>query len=417
MLRRTVALVAAPVLALTLTGVVAVGAGLTPASAQSAEVAAVVAAEAEVGALRADVERATADLVAGTTALEQGQARLAQVSADAQARRGEADEALLASGVARDRLGLVVRAGYSSPPPSALSVALSAPVGELNEAMLAQAGLDRVRGSQEDLIRQATDARVRADSLVREADQLEAEAAEQESALEVQVDGLSAQAEQINARLQQAAARLAAAEQARRVAEEKAARERAEAAARAERERLAAEARASRERAAAAAAATAARQPRPAPARAQAQAPAPRVSVPSGGGGGSCSGSAGSYPNGFIPASALCPISGGGLLRADAAAAFNALAAERGGLCVTDTYRDYASQVSVYARKPGLAAVPGTSNHGFGIAVDLCGGVERFGSEAYEWMKANAPRFGWEHPSWAEPGGARPEPWHWEYVG
>ncbi|TAL13012.1 MAG: peptidase M15, partial [Frankiales bacterium] len=42
---------------------------------------------------------------------------------------------------------------------------------------------------------------------------------------------------------------------------------------------------------------------------------------------------------------------------------------------------------------------------------------ERFGSSTYRWLKANAPRFGWVHPAWAEPGGSLPEPWHWEFVG
>ena len=92
------------------------------------------------------------------------------------------------------------------------------------------------------------------------------------------------------------------------------------------------------------------------------------------------------------------------------------MAAER-PLCVTDSYRSYAGQVSVYRRKPALAAVPGTSKHGLGIAVDLGCGAERFGSDTYRWLKANAGRFGWYHPSWAEPGGATPEPWHWEFGG
>jgi LAS superfamily LD-carboxypeptidase LdcB len=95
-----------------------------------------------------------------------------------------------------------------------------------------------------------------------------------------------------------------------------------------------------------------------------------------------------------------------------------AAVAERGApLCVNDSYRSYAQQVSVFARMPQLAAVPGTSRHGFGVALDLGCGVERFGSEAHRWMKANGPRFGWVHPSWAEPDGSLPEPWHWEYVG
>ena len=30
------------------------------------------------------------------------------------------------------------------------------------------------------------------------------------------------------------------------------------------------------------------------------------------------------------------------------------------------------------------------------------------GTGAFRWLKANAPRFGWVHPAWAEPGGALP---------
>jgi LAS superfamily LD-carboxypeptidase LdcB len=84
---------------------------------------------------------------------------------------------------------------------------------------------------------------------------------------------------------------------------------------------------------------------------------------------------------------------------------------------VTDSYRSYEAQVDVFARKPQLAAVPGTSRHGFGVALDLGCGVESFGTEAHRWMQANGPRFGWVHPSWAAPGGSMPEPWHWEHVG
>jgi len=139
----------------------------------------------------------------------------------------------------------------------------------------------------------------------------------------------------------------------------------------------------------------------------------------------SCSGSStGGYANGFLDPAALCPLyaAPGHRLRADAAAAFNAMSRARAAatgspLCVTDSYRSYAEQVDVYSRKPSLAATPGTSNHGLGLAADLCGGVERFGSSAYLWMKANAGRFGFSHPSWAEPGGAKPEPWHWEFGG
>src|SRR5205823_6692903 len=39
-------------------------------------------------------------------------------------------------------------------------------------------------------------------------------------------------------------------------------------------------------------------------------------------------------------------------------------------------------------------------------------------SPGYRYLKADAGRYGWNHPGWAEPGGsACPEPWHWEWVG
>jgi LAS superfamily LD-carboxypeptidase LdcB len=109
-------------------------------------------------------------------------------------------------------------------------------------------------------------------------------------------------------------------------------------------------------------------------------------------------------------------------LRCDAAAAYRALSAAFAGafgtpICITDSYRTYAAQVRLYGQKPALAAVPGTSNHGWGLAVDLCGGIEAFGTRQYSWMKANSGRFGFLHPDWAEPGNGREEPWHWEYAG
>jgi peptidoglycan DL-endopeptidase CwlO len=140
-------------------------------------------------------------------------------------------------------------------------------------------------------------------------------------------------------------------------------------------------------------------------------------------GSGEATGAWGGYPNGFIPPTALCPINTGGhALRCDAAAAFVALnrsyTARFGrGVCVTDSYRTFAEQVRLYGVKPSLAAVPGTSNHGWGLAVDLCDGMQSFGSAQYAWMAANAPAFGWSNPAWARPGQGREEPWHWEFTG
>lgn len=130
------------------------------------------------------------------------------------------------------------------------------------------------------------------------------------------------------------------------------------------------------------------------------------------------------YSNGQIPGAALCPLWGapGHLLRADAAYAFDRLAeayasAFGSPLCVTDSYRTFEAQVRLRAAKPHLAAVPGTSNHGWGTAVDLCDGVQRFGTAEYRWMQVNAPLYGWFNPRWAQQGGSKPEPWHWEFGG
>ena len=129
----------------------------------------------------------------------------------------------------------------------------------------------------------------------------------------------------------------------------------------------------------------------------------------------------GGYQNGRIPAAALCRLSAPGqALRCDAAAAYEELsrayAAVFGApICITDSYRPYATQVTAFREKPALAAVPGTSNHGWALAVDLCGGINSAGSPQWTWMQANAPRFGFLNPPWARPGAEKPEPWHWEF--
>jgi hypothetical protein len=48
--------------------------------------------------------------------------------------------------------------------------------------------------------------------------------------------------------------------------------------------------------------------------------------------------------------------------------------------------------------------------------VDLCGGIESYDTGPYAWMVANAGRFGFVHPTWADRGNGREEPWHWEYA-
>jgi hypothetical protein len=128
------------------------------------------------------------------------------------------------------------------------------------------------------------------------------------------------------------------------------------------------------------------------------------------------------YGNGQIPASALCELSfaPGEQLRCDAAhqiEALNAAFREAFGvdLSVTDSYRSYASQVAVKASRGYFAAPPGMSNHGWALALDLGGGIQSYGTAQYEWMRANAPAYGWDNPEWARAGGSKNEPWHWEY--
>lgn len=115
--------------------------------------------------------------------------------------------------------------------------------------------------------------------------------------------------------------------------------------------------------------------------------------------------------NGRLAASELAPIPGGEL-RNDAAAAWNApggpaSAGLRPGGSMS-SYRTYDEQVylwGVYMRGGNLAATPGTSNHGWGIAIDLPNGWEQ------EWMRAHAGRYGWAKTE------AFSEPWHWNYAG
>ncbi|PRZ41364.1 cell wall-associated NlpC family hydrolase [Antricoccus suffuscus] len=131
----------------------------------------------------------------------------------------------------------------------------------------------------------------------------------------------------------------------------------------------------------------------------------------------------GNYPNGLIPPSALCSIGvGAHQLRCDAAQAFKLMSAAYSAvfgtpICVTDSYRSFQAQATLYAQKPGISAIPGTSNHGWALAIDACGGIQGFGTAQYSWMIANAGKFGWLHPTWADPGNGREEPWHWEYAG
>ena len=115
--------------------------------------------------------------------------------------------------------------------------------------------------------------------------------------------------------------------------------------------------------------------------------------------------------NGMIPAANLTPIGAGHKLQGSAAAAYmkmvDAAKAEGVSWGITDSYRSYDAQVDVARRKGlysqgGLAAKPGTSNHGWGLATDL-----KLDGKSQQWMQKHAGEYGFST--------IPREPWHWEF--
>lgn len=130
-----------------------------------------------------------------------------------------------------------------------------------------------------------------------------------------------------------------------------------------------------------------------------------------------------SAENGHLSSSELAqiPFASGHYVRADVVGGLaqlnDAYLAEFGvNLTINSSYRTYAQQEALYDPSSDTAAPPGCSNHGTGLAIDIGGGVQTFGSAQYEWLKANAEAYGWVHPPFAEPTGRNPEPWHWQSV-
>jgi D-alanyl-D-alanine dipeptidase len=116
--------------------------------------------------------------------------------------------------------------------------------------------------------------------------------------------------------------------------------------------------------------------------------------------------------NGQLPDTMLSPIGEGHRLAKPAAGAFLRMqaAASKEGVTIglTDSYRTYDEQVDVAARtgiygQGGWAAVPGTSNHGWGFALDL-----DLDDSAQAWMRDN----GWKYGYYED---VPNEPWHWTY--
>ena len=122
--------------------------------------------------------------------------------------------------------------------------------------------------------------------------------------------------------------------------------------------------------------------------------------------------------NGRLSASSLCGLwqSGESLqpVAADALTAMNTFYASVFGhnLCLDDSYRSLSDQYGVRATRGYLAATPGTSMHGWGLAIDVC--KEALAGSSGKWLRANAAQFGWVNPSWAK--SSKFEPWHWEFA-
>lgn len=119
------------------------------------------------------------------------------------------------------------------------------------------------------------------------------------------------------------------------------------------------------------------------------------------------------FGNGKIPANALEKVGNTNhKLWAPAAESLNRMISDAKAqgvtIGITDSYRSYDEQVDVARRKGlysqgGLAAKPGTSEHGWGMATDL-----DLNNKAQAWVRANGEKYGFVENT-------PREPWHWAY--
>jgi D-alanyl-D-alanine carboxypeptidase-like protein len=342
----------------------------------------------QLAALKADAANVQAQLSAGAKKLDAARARLAQLQSKASAATSAADKLDAELVVLRGQISQFAGDMYEQPTPDMISRMLSG--GDINRSVQAAQLLQYASGNRTQVLRQVAVDGQRAKVLRATAAQNVAAAAVVQKSVTQQVTALQAASAKAAARLQ--AAEVAYQKEQARLAAERAAK-----------------AKAARDEAARAEAAR----------RAAALATGQATSVAEcHSNGGYPAGPWGGYSDGLIPGSELCAIIGGGRLRPDAAIAFNKMSqayAQAFGspICVTDSYRSYPDQVAVFRKRPAFAAVPGTSNHGWGLAVDLGCGIQNYGSAQYRWMTAHAGAFGWVHPAWAVHNPF--EPWHWEF--
>ena len=100
---------------------------------------------------------------------------------------------------------------------------------------------------------------------------------------------------------------------------------------------------------------------------------------------------------------------------------------------ITSMFRDYDKQVAIKAAYGSAAATPGSSNHGWGIAIDLqfynkkgeivsntkntTASFKFTNNPAIKWLYDNSYRFGWVFPTSLRDGNPLDEHWHIEYHG
>ena len=143
---------------------------------------------------------------------------------------------------------------------------------------------------------------------------------------------------------------------------------------------------------------------------------------------------------GGVPDSAMGTVNGGsygsGKLHPEAAVFFGKFLAQAKSdkvvFTVSSWYRSYEGQVKCWNElEAGKAAVPGWSNHGFGVAVDIRelyravgGSIKadvnaevRKNNKLYKYFAATAPKFGFYNPTTLSDGNKPDEVWHWEYHG
>jgi hypothetical protein len=122
--------------------------------------------------------------------------------------------------------------------------------------------------------------------------------------------------------------------------------------------------------------------------------------------------------NGKLDESSLTSVGGNHKLQPAAAEAYKRMvdAAQKDGVTwsITDSYRPLAVQEKLAKEKGlysqgGLAAAPGTSNHGWGAALDLGSGANKLGTKQNQWLQQHAAEYGF--------GTIPREPWHWEFRG